>query len=230
MQQSDDHLLQLTETKVYLSEVENEMFIRKELVKTDVRRTIQHITDKLQKQEQHILKELDAFYNMAPILQDQRELDRAYSKLDDANKFAKRLLDEETSPITQIVNHTEAMDNLQQAVDNEAPDVSNYQSYLQKYAVYFPGHIEIDLGSLLQRSDQNSMAVNSFRAKLPATRAVYKTVLQHSQELQHQIVGLTCTPSDHVVVLTLQVRSSTTVTNLLQTHTESMSAKCDIVK
>ena len=205
VQQSDDNLLQLAETKVYLSEVENEMFIRKELVKTDIRRTIQHITDKLQTQEQDILKELDLFYNMTPIINDQRELDRAYNKLEESNKFAKRLLDDETSPITQIVNHKEAMDNLQQAVDNEVPDVRDYQTYLQKYAVYFPGQIDITLGGLLQRTDQNNMAVNSFRSILPPTKAIYRSALKYSKDLQHHIVALTCTPSDHIVLLTLQV-------------------------
>lgn len=51
LQRGKEHIQQLTQTKAELVDVENELFVRKEAIKTDIRRAVQNLLRNMNEQE-----------------------------------------------------------------------------------------------------------------------------------------------------------------------------------
>ncbi len=56
-------------------ELESELFLRKESVKTEVRRTIQEILKGINTQEKSLLKEVDYFYDTVTVGRDRQRME-----------------------------------------------------------------------------------------------------------------------------------------------------------
>ncbi len=193
--QSEDNILQLQSARDDLTELENELFLRKEEIKTNIRRTIQDLIRKVNDQETRLMLEIDTFYDTLTLGRDRQKIERTIFRLQTAHDFAKQLLSADTSPIAQLVNRNEAKGNLQQSLSYELPDIMQYATMLDRFVVYLPGQLSVDLGSLLSCAGQpESMtgSVTQLRQVLPSTKAVFL----HSLSLQQSAGSDTPAPAD----------------------------------
>lgn len=201
--QSKDNIIQLTQTKADLVEVENELFIRKEAIKMDIRRTCQSLIRNIQDQESLLINELDTFYDILIVSTDKQQLERTLGKLERAHSFAATLLSENTSPIAQIVNKADAKENLQQALNYELPDVMVHGQKLDQYVNFLPGQNDIHVGSLLKcvaGSSQSSEAKSMHIAAPTKALFMYK-IKTPAEEPLTQVLSLDFAPNGDLVIL-----------------------------
>ena len=202
---SKDGLIQLTQSKADLVELENELFLRKDQNKREIRRGVQDAIRAIQEQEAELISELDSFYNIVNVGRDRQKLERTIYRLERAHDFAEQLMSSETSPITQLVNRAEAKESLQQALIYELPDITVHSDKLDNYAYFLPGKLKVHLGSLLKCCSLISNTVSALRATLPSTRAVYLHTLRVSQGSSGanlgEVVGLAFLKSGELAVL-----------------------------
>lgn len=198
VQESEDNLIQLNSSNAYLTEIVNYMLLRKNDAKQDIKRCVMEIIDHVKDQELSLLSEVDKAYNITPVMQDRQEIQVILDDLESAHSFAETLLSEDTSPISQVVNYTDATHTLQHTLQRTIPDVSQYEETLQNYSVFYPGNIDISLGSLLRRNNQSSITVDTLRHILPSTKALYSTTIRQGED--EQVVAITQS-NDNIIVL-----------------------------
>ena len=68
--QSGDKMMQLVATKDDLIDLENELFVRKESVKSDIQRTIQELIRSINEQKSKLMSEIDDFYDTVSVGRD----------------------------------------------------------------------------------------------------------------------------------------------------------------
>jgi hypothetical protein len=116
----------------------------------------------------------------------------------------------ETSPITQLVNRSEAIDNLRQAQIYELPDLTVHLSKLDSNICFMPGNIDCNIGSLLKCSSSDASrsclvpaaancAINkaAFVRKLRSKCATHKA----ADSTLFEVVALTFMPNNDCAVL-----------------------------
>ncbi len=200
--QSKDSIMLLGQTKTNLVELENELFIRKEAVKTDIRRSVQQIYRTLNEQEAKLMNELDTYYDVLSISRDRQKLERTIVRLERAQDFVEQLLSEDTSPISQIVNRTEAKENLTQALNYELPEVTVHSTKLNHFVHFLPGTFDMHLGSLLRCTGPNTNSITELRHNLPSNKAVYLHTFKSSEGTNFgDILSLGFLPNGDIVVL-----------------------------
>ena len=204
--QGKDGIIQLTQAKTELVELENELFIRKDLNKTEIRRVAQEAVQAVKEAEGQLIAQLDAFYDIINVSRDRQKLERTIYQLERAHNFAEQLLSTETSPIAQIVNRGEAKESLEQALHFELPDITVHGVKLDNYAHFLPGHVDFNLGTLLKCCSLDANTVPSLRPMVPSTKAIYLHSLRWAGGPRGnnlgEVFGLTFLPHGEVAVLT----------------------------
>ena len=206
VQQSEDSTLQLEQARDDLIELENELFVRKESAKTEVRRSIQDVIRNLNDQEVTLLGEVDGYFNTVTVAQDRQKIERTIFRLNRAHDFAKQLLSEQTSPIAQLVNRNDAKENLTQALAYELPDITQHACKLDDYMYFLPGNTDLSLGNLLKgNGTYHGNAVTNIRHKLPSMKALflYKLRVAAGSGLG-EVISIGMLPNGDTVVLTTE--------------------------
>jgi len=80
------------------------------------------------------------------------QVEKTIYRLQLAHDFARQLMSSDTSPITQLVNRSEAKDNLRQAQIYELPDLTVHMNKLDSSITFLPGNLDRDFGMLLKCS------------------------------------------------------------------------------
>ena len=203
---SKDSIIQLNASRTELVELENELFIRKDLNKTDIRRAAQEAVQEVKQHEAKLIAELDTFYNIVSVSHDRQRLERTIYHLEGAHKFAEQLLSTETSPIAQIVNRVQAKESLEQALKYELPDITEHSAKLDNYAHFLPGNLKRDLGKLLKCCSFDATIVPVLRPKIPSTKAVFLHSLRWATGPRGtnlgEVFGVTFLPHGEIVALT----------------------------
>ena len=204
--QSEDGAMQLQHAKDDLIELENELFVRRESIKTEIRKAIQELVKSVNDQEGKLLAEVDGYFDTVSVARDRQMIDRTIFRLNRAHDFVKLLLSEQTSPIVQLVNRGEAQDNLKQALAYELPDITRHANKLDKYMYFLPHQTSVNLGKLLQGNGSRQMAtVTSVRHTLPSIKALYLHQIKSTEGSPlNEVIALGFLPNCGVVVLTLQ--------------------------
>ena len=177
------------------------MFVRRESIKTEIRKAIQEIVKSVNEQEGKLLAEVDSYFDTVSVARDRQMIDRTIFRLNRAHDFVKMLISEKTSPIAQLVNRNEAQENLKQALAYELPDITRHASKLDRYMHFLPYRTSVNLGKLLQGNGSHSMAtVTEVRHTLPSTKALFLYRIKPADE----IISIGFLPNSEVVVLTTQ--------------------------
>ena len=174
--QSEDNILQLATARDDLAELENELFVRKEEVKGQIRRTVQELIRSINDQEAKLINQVEAFYDTVSVATDRLKVEKTIFRLERAHNFAKQLLRDDTSPISQLVNRSEAKENLEQAQRYELPDITVHAEKLGRYMCYLPGGLDSNLGVMVRCAcGESSSGANEMvlRPALPSNKAVY---------------------------------------------------------
>ena len=207
VQQSQDNIMQLIQAKNDMHDLENELFGRKEIVKSEIRRTSQELVRSIQEQEQSLLGKVDTFYDTPSVRKDIQKLERTIFRLESAHHFADQLLAPQTSPVAQIVNRGEAKENLTQALCYELPDMMHHGSKLEQYGHFLPGDATVHLGSLLHCTGElQTQAVAKYRPMIPSVRATYmcKVKAKDPDTIRRvEVLSLAFLPSGDLVVLVM---------------------------
>lgn len=201
---SEDNIIQLQAARDDLAELENELFVRKEMIKTQVRRAVKSCLRAVHEQESRILDEIDSFYDIVSVAADRHEVDKTIFRLQHAHDFAKDLLSSETSPITQLVNRIEAKRNLERAQEYELPDITHHAEKMNRYMCYMPGNMDPCVGSVIRCAGETSTNTMLLRpACLPTDRAIF---LHRCRPPRGQTIGEVAAvdflPSGDIVMLT----------------------------
>lgn len=72
--QSEDNIIQLQSARDDLAELENELFLRKEAVKTHIRRTMQELIRSIHERESQLVGQVEAFYDTIPVSIDRQKV------------------------------------------------------------------------------------------------------------------------------------------------------------
>jgi hypothetical protein len=72
--QSEDNIIQLQSARDDLAELENELFIRKEAIKTQIRRTMQELIKSIHEREAQLNDQVEAFYDTLPVSIDRQRV------------------------------------------------------------------------------------------------------------------------------------------------------------
>ena len=202
--QSSDNILQLASVKDDLSDLENELFMRKESIKSEVRRKMQDIVHIIRDQESKLMVQIDEFYETIAVARDRQRIERTIYRLEHAHDFAKQLLSPETSPIAQLTNRKEAKDNLEKSLTYELPNVMLHAMKLDKYVHFLPGRLDVELGTLLKCTEPGKCnTISETRPVLPSTKALFLHKLRPSDGVSMgDVVALAFLPSGNLVVLT----------------------------
>ena len=198
--QSEDNILQLQEVRTDVTELENELFMRKESIKTNIRRYGQDLIKRINEHERALVSEIDAFFDTVSVGRDRQKLERAVFRLERAHEFAKQLISEETSPITQLVHRAEAKENLEGALAYDLPNLMLHGEKLDRHVYFMPGVVNFDLGTLLKcTSPGKSHSVSQLRRRLPSSKAVFLHRLRLDDT--DSVVAVTFLPCSDIVVL-----------------------------
>lgn len=200
---SQDNMIQLKMARDDLVELENELFTRKESVKTQIRRTVQDLIRSIQENEHVLMMEVDSFYDTLSVATDRQRVEKIIFRLQRANDFAEQLLSKETSPITQLVNRTEAKENLEQAQTYQLPDIRVHAEKMNRYLCYLPCKLDSFVGSVIQcASEANTNTMILRVTSQPTNKALFlhKCRLPSGQTFG-EILSISFLPLNNDVVL-----------------------------
>jgi sugar lactone lactonase YvrE len=159
--QSEDNILQLQSARDDLAELENELFIRKEAIKAQIRHAAQELIRTINENEVQLVSEVEAFFDTVAVSADRQRVEKTIYRLQRAHDFARQLMASETSPITQLVNRSEAKDNLRQAQIYELPDLTVHLHKLDGNICFLPGHISTNVGTMVKCHSHGKSACNN---------------------------------------------------------------------
>jgi len=201
---SEDNIIQLSAARDDLAELENELFLRKEATKTQVRRTVKEHVRAIQDNEARLLNEIDTFYDILSVATDRVEVEKTIFRLQHAHDFARDLLSSDTSPITQLVNRSEARLNLERAQEYELPDITYHAEKMNRQMCYLPGRLDAEIGAMVRcASEPNGGHTMQLRpSTLPANTAVLvrRCRLPRGQSPM-EVLALDFLPNGDLVVL-----------------------------
>lgn len=198
--QSEDNILQLQEVRTDVTELENELFMRKESIKTNIRRYGHDLIKRINEHERALVSEIDAFFDTVSVGRDRQKLERAIFRLERAHEFAKQLISEDTSPIAQLVHRAEAKENLEGALAYDLPNLMVHGEKLDRHVYFMPGVQNFDLGALLKCTvPGKSHSVTQLRPRLPSSKAMFLHRLRLDDT--DSVTALTFLPCGDIVIL-----------------------------
>jgi hypothetical protein len=78
--QSGDNIVQLQSARDDLAELENELFLRKEAIKTQIRRTLQVLVKSINEREAQLVGEVEVYYDTVPVSIDRQKVRHSTSE------------------------------------------------------------------------------------------------------------------------------------------------------
>jgi hypothetical protein len=72
--QSEDNIIQLQSARDDLAELENELFVRKEAIKTQIRRTVHELVRSINERETQLVGQVETFYDTVPVSTDRQKV------------------------------------------------------------------------------------------------------------------------------------------------------------